>query len=135
MIGDYGTNYPFVATAVVLIVISGTMRYYQTRNFDTKTLTGLPELDPARFDSHLVTEGIYARLRHPRYVQLFIALIGYALFVNYLAAYLMLLVSLIVILLIVRIEEKELIDRFGDEYRDYMARVPRFFPTQHHAEA
>jgi protein-S-isoprenylcysteine O-methyltransferase Ste14 len=35
-----------------------------------------------------------------------------------------------VIHLVVILEERELVDRFGDAYRKYAARVPRYFPRR-----
>jgi protein-S-isoprenylcysteine O-methyltransferase Ste14 len=128
MFGDYGTNWWLVGVAVPLLVVSGVIRYYQMRELDNKTLTGLPELAPERFDSHLITSGIYARVRHPRYVQLALALVAYALFVNYLIGYLGMVVGLIALLVVTRIEERELLDRFGEAYRRYMNEVPRYLP-------
>ena len=74
----------------------------------------------------LLCEGIYARMRHPRYLEIFLALGFCALFSNYLAGYAMLAGSVPVLLAIIHIEERELRERFGEEYVDYCARVPRF---------
>ena len=76
----------------------------------------------------LITEGIYARMRHPRYVQFLIALLGYALITNNLAVYLTTALWVPGIYLIVLLEEKELRDHFGDIYQAYCRKVPRFFP-------
>jgi protein-S-isoprenylcysteine O-methyltransferase Ste14 len=89
---------------------------------------GFPEIAPDRFPRPLITEGIYGRIRHPRYVQLLIALTGYALIANYLAAYLAVALWVPGIYVIVRLEEKELRAHFGDAYDDYCRRVPRFLP-------
>jgi protein-S-isoprenylcysteine O-methyltransferase Ste14 len=81
-----------------------------------------------RRDATLVTAGPYRFVRHPFYVT---------------AALLMLAVSLLsanllmaffgmgtIALLAIRTpnEERKLIERFGDSYRDYMARTGRFMP-------
>ena len=85
---EYGTSYPLVAFGLVLLGLSGTMRFMIRNKLTIKVLLGLPEVAPDRFPRELITDGLYARMRHPRYVQLLIALIGYALIANYLAAYL-----------------------------------------------
>ncbi len=130
MVGNLGTNYVMIGLAVAVVASSIVMRRRQARGFDTRFLIGLPELDPGRYDSHLVTTGLYERMRHPRYVQLFLALLGYGLFVNYVIVYIQVVVILVVLRMVVRFEERELLDRFGNEYRDYMARVPRFIPRR-----
>ncbi|MDH3369164.1 MAG: isoprenylcysteine carboxylmethyltransferase family protein, partial [Gemmatimonadota bacterium] len=90
-------------------------------------LSGIPELrkgDPGR----LLTEGIYARLRHPRYVEVILGVISYALVANYLGGYVVVLVTVASMVPLVLLEERELRDRFGDAYDEYARRVPRFIP-------
>ena len=74
----------------------------------------------------LLTEGVYSRVRHPRYVAVLIGLISVALFSNYLALYLLLPIGAAGLYVIVRLEERELLERFGDEYETYRDRVPMF---------
>lgn len=125
---DLGTSYLFVALGVLCLVLSGTMRFAVHRHLTIANLLGLPEIAPDRYPRTLVTEGIYARLRHPRYVQLLIALIGYALIANYLAAYFVVALWIPAIYIIVLLEERELRDHFGKAYEDYCRRVPKFMP-------
>jgi len=125
---DYGTNYLLVAVGLLLLIVAGSLRFAIQKHLDTKTLLGFPEIAPDRFPRQLLTEGIYARMRHPRYVQLLIALIGYALFANYLAAYLAVALWVPGVYLIALLEEKELRARFGALYDEYCRKVPRFLP-------
>lgn len=76
----------------------------------------------------MLCEGIYARVRHPRYLEVFLLLTFCALFTNYLASYALLAAGVPVLLAIIQIEEWELRHRFGEEYVRYCARVPRFWP-------
>ncbi len=130
MVGDLGTSSITMGAAAVVLALSIVLRLRQSRDFGTRVLAGLPELDPERYHSRLVTTDLHARIRHPRYVQLFLAFLAHALFVNYVMAYVLVAVSAVVLQVLVRLEERELIDRFGDEYRDYMTRVPRFVPRR-----
>ena len=125
---DLGTNYLLVGLGVLCLALSGTMRFALQRHLTIATLLGLPEIAPDRYPRTLVTEGIYARLRHPRYVQLLIALIGYALIANYLASYFVVVLWIPAIHIIVLLEERELRDHFGKAYEDYCRRVPKFMP-------
>jgi protein-S-isoprenylcysteine O-methyltransferase Ste14 len=84
--------------------------------------------DPSFDDNGLVKKGIFARLRHPLYagtiffylslviatlsVAAFVAWCAGALFYNLIAAY----------------EERILLEEYGDEYREYQRKVPRWFP-------
>jgi protein-S-isoprenylcysteine O-methyltransferase Ste14 len=83
---------------------------------------------PDRFPQRLLTEGIYSRIRHPRYVEVLLVIASLALIANNLASYVNWIIGIPSVLLIVRIEERELRDRFGAEYEAYCARVPRFVP-------
>ena len=125
---DYGTSYPLAALGLVLLIAAASLRLQLHKHLDLRTLVGFPELAPDRFPRPLISEGIYGRIRHPRYVQLLIALAGYALIANYLAAYLAAALWVPAIFVIVRLEERELRARFGDAYDDYCRRVPRFLP-------
>lgn len=76
----------------------------------------------------LVTSGPYRYVRHPFYLTFALGMIGAALAM---ANWFILLAGLIPLAFLVvrtRIEEQKLVDRFGDEYRDYMRRVGRFVP-------
>ena len=123
---DFGTNYPLLGLGVLSLILSGRMRFAIQKHLSIKTLLGFPEISPNRFPRELITEGIYARMRHPRYVQLLIALIGYALIANYLATYLAVALWIPGIYIIVQLEEKELRAHFGESYDEYCRKVPRF---------
>jgi protein-S-isoprenylcysteine O-methyltransferase Ste14 len=92
------------------------------------TLIGLPELVSERAPGRLLTEGIYARVRHPRYTGGGLGLLALACFTNYLAIYGLLVVYWPVIHAITVFEERELAERFGAPYERYREAVPRFLP-------
>jgi len=123
--------YPVLITLAVPIFLLGLFVGIQRRRqMGTKVMMGFPELAPARPDNKLITKGIYARMRNPRYVELLLFLLAYALFTNYLAVYVVFLLTVAGIGLIVWLEEKELRERFGKEFEAYCERVPRFIPRQ-----
>lgn len=93
-------------------------------------------LEPSTFqqreDEALVTSGPYRFVRNPIYLGAFTLIIAFALEA---ANWLILLPSLVIIVVLyleVGNEETMLIDRFGDEYREYMKRTPRFIPRMGH---
>ena len=57
-----------------------------------------------------------------------LGLFGVALVSNYLAIHLLAMLMLPLINLLARLEERELIKRFGDDYRRYAEQTPRFIP-------
>jgi protein-S-isoprenylcysteine O-methyltransferase Ste14 len=125
---DFGANYllmPFAAAAYALAVwVSVRVR----RHLTFRMFVGVPELSGEEGGGRLLTEGLYGRIRHPRYVAVLLGLVAMALFANYLALYVLLVVAAPGLYAIVRLEEKELADRFGEEYAHYRARVPMFVP-------
>ena len=125
---EFGTNYFLIALAVLVYSISVFVYFKRRQHLTTAILSGLPEIAPEKAESRLLTEGIYGRIRHPRYLELLLGLLAFTLFVNYLAVYLFFPVFFAALLLIIWFEEKELRSRFGEEYEKYSERVPRFIP-------
>jgi protein-S-isoprenylcysteine O-methyltransferase Ste14 len=125
---DFGTNPVLIAVAVPILAASIVLRRKISRHLRFRTLGGLPELAPESHPQPLLTEGIYSRIRHPRYVEALLVMASLALVANNLATYVNWIVAIPSLLLIVRIEERELRDRFGAEYDAYSVRVPRFVP-------
>ena len=78
---------------------------------------------------NLIKKGIYSRIRHPMYLQLWIWVIfqGFAL-QNWLVELIGVLFWAILYFIRVGREEKMLLDEFGDEYKNYMHTSGRIFP-------
>ena len=125
---DFGTNPVLIAVAVPMLAASIVLRRKISRHLRFRTLGGIPELAPESHPQPLLTEGIYSHVRHPRYLEVLLVMASLALIANNLAAYVNWIIGIPSVLLIVRIEERELRDRFGAEYDAYCARVPRFVP-------
>lgn len=125
---DFGTSYPLLIVGILCLILAGTMRFTTQKHLTIRILLGLPEIAPDRYPRVLITDGIYGRVRHPRYVQLLIALTGYALIANHLASYIVVALWLPAIVIIVALEERELREHFGETYVNYCRRVPKFIP-------
>jgi len=84
-------------------------------------------VNPLRPTTALVTDGVFRYTRNPLYVGVSIALCGVAL-VFALDWVLVLIVPACILLhfAVVRREERYLEQKFGDAYRAYVARVPRY---------
>ena len=76
----------------------------------------------------LITSGIYASIMHPHYLALMLLCLSFALGFKSLVGLLIAIVNVIVGYWFTLEEEKELIQQFGDGYREYKARVPMFIP-------
>ncbi len=82
-----------------------------------------------RKNGMLVTEGPYSICRNPLYVFSIIGAVGAgAQFGSVTSALIAGLVTYVVFLRTALREEASLVDAFGERYRAYSARVPRFFP-------
>ena len=125
---EFGTNYFLWPLALVLYGVSVRIEIACRKHLKFKTLVGAPELASDGRGGELLSEGIYGRVRHPRYVSIMLGITAFALFANYLASYILLPLSAVGLYLVTVLEERELRARFGDEYVRYSERVPRFFP-------
>jgi protein-S-isoprenylcysteine O-methyltransferase Ste14 len=124
---DFGFSWVLTAIGVGCAALSiGLERKYR-REIKVSTLLGLPEVSASQ-QGELLTGGVYSRVRHPRYVGLVLEISAFALFANYLAGYVVVLVTLPGLFAIVQLEERELLRRFGEDYAQYRRRVPRFVP-------
>ena len=125
---DWGTNYLTIVLGLVAMAFGTTIALKRKRHLTFSILSGLPQISAEQYPGKLLTEGIYSRIRHPRYVEVVLWVLGYALIANYPSLYVAALLTPPTLLLIVFLEERELEERFGDEWRAYKARVPRFIP-------
>ncbi len=128
LIRDLGTSPALLAASAALVGLSFWIAFRRKKHLTARILAGLPELDPEAGGGTLLTKGIYARIRHPRYVEIAVGTLGYALFSGWLGAILVAVATLPLLHAIVLLEERELVARFGEEYERYRAAVPRYVP-------
>jgi len=128
VLADLGTNWIMVGVAAVLIIPAIWLAIARTKYLSFAILVGVPELDVDGSGGKLLNEGIYAVIRHPRYMEIVLGTLAYAAFANYLGGYVIALLTIPAIHAIVVIEEKELGARFGEQYDAYRASVPRYIP-------
>lgn len=123
----WGYHWQLIVLGLVLYGIGIYGERLIRRHLKFGILAGAPELD-AEQPGELLTEGIYAHSRNPRYVNLIVALLGWALILNYPALYIVTAACVPLLYLIVLLEERELRERFGEPYEAYCRQVPRFIP-------
>jgi protein-S-isoprenylcysteine O-methyltransferase Ste14 len=78
--------------------------------------------------SGLVTRGIYSRLRHPQYTGLILFCIGFLLLWGRFVTYILFFIVVLLYYLLAKKEEQDCLDRFGQEYADYMKNSSFLFP-------
>jgi protein-S-isoprenylcysteine O-methyltransferase Ste14 len=90
-----------------------------------KVLFGEPE-----GKSGVIATGPFSLVRHPLYLGSWLFSVGLAITTFSASSAAVSLVILIFYSLMARYEERLLLQKFGDEYREYQARVPMFFPVK-----
>ena len=105
---------PMLPTVIagLLIFIGGALFFMKWEMFWERTYRG-----------QLVTEGFFRYIRHPHYSSLLMIGVGLALFFYSLIALLISLLAFPIMAVSVIDEEKRLIERYGEDYIEYMRKV------------
>lgn len=118
---SWGPAALFLTAGVWLYVRSG-------KHFTGKQLRGDPELHTGHAEQRLVVTGIRARVRHPIYLGHLCEILGWSIGSGLAVCYGLTLFTVISGAFMVRMEEQELLRRFGDAYRNYKSSVPAVVP-------
>lgn len=78
--------------------------------------------------NELVTNGIYAKCRHPQYLGGILSHIGISLLMSGLYSFLLTPIIFVAVYAMSHAEEKQLARMFGDRYEEYRDEVPMFLP-------
>lgn len=97
----------------IFIFLLGTYLYFKWEMLWQKTYKG-----------QLVTKGIFQYIRHPHYTSLLIIGFGLALFFYSSAALLIAVIAIPIMVGSIIDEEKHLKKQYGEEYIEYMKKVP-----------
>jgi len=126
----FKTDFPVaVRIAGALFLLLGTSLHIWTGNLlGLRGLTGLPEISP-RTGGRLVTEGPFSVVRHPTYLAHTLMFLGIFLFTGVIGVGAVTLLDFLMInLVVIPLEDRELLQRFGKEYAQYKEITPGFFP-------
>ncbi|WP_255212610.1 isoprenylcysteine carboxylmethyltransferase family protein [Halorubrum sp. CBA1229] len=85
----------------------------------------------ARQNDRLVTDGLYGYVRHPQYTGLFIALFGEGI-IHWPTVFSVGLFPFVIVVFawLARKEERDMVDKFGEDYQLYQQNVPMFLPDR-----
>jgi len=115
---------PFQITSWILLILS---IYVVATGYLLLKKKGKPD---SNFEntSLLVKSGIYGYIRHPLYLSIF--LLGTGVMLKNPAPFQLILgvINLIAVYITARIEEREMIAKFGDDYKAYMRETKMFIP-------
>ena len=113
----------------VLLFAMGFLIYSRSgKNFTAKQLRGLPEMDSRNGEQRLVTEGIRARVRHPVYLAHLCEMLAWSVGTGLAVCWGLTAFAAATGALMIRMEDAELEQRFGDDYRAYRNSVPAVIP-------
>ncbi len=80
-------------------------------------------------DGHtLVKNGIYKWVRHPAYLWAIVLFVGIPVMFSSIIGFLVMLLLVPILLHRIKLEERMMIERFGNEYEDYMRSSKRLIP-------
>ncbi len=121
----------FALAGLLLLVIGGYLRH--RARLELKKKAGFKSLvSTGRLqvvESHrLVKDGLYSRIRHPIYLGETLRNLGFVTIPSSIFGVLLIAVATIFLLFRIGIEEKMLIEVFGDEYREYQRNTKRLIP-------
>ena len=132
---DLGMIWSLISIALVLYGLMTWLELQYWRQLSIPTLIGIPELSRAEHQKgKLLKDGVYRAVRHPRYLSAGIGVVGNALIINHVGLYVLILLLFPAGFVMLMFEERELVDRFGEEYRQYQREVPQLLPRLHKAK-
>ena len=126
---DLGTSGPLILVACALYAVMTWLELQYWKRLSIATLVGITELRPMEAqEGKLLRDGIYRMVRHPRYLSAGIGVIANALVIDYAGLYVEIVLLFAAGHVLLVLEERELTERFGEEYRRYQREVPRILP-------
>src|SRR6266702_146451 len=92
---------------------------------------GIPEVMAGAREQRLITAGIHNRVRHPVYLAHFCEMLAWSLGTGLAVCYALTAFALLSGAVMTNLEDKELEQRFGEDFRQYKSSVPAMFPRLH----
>jgi protein-S-isoprenylcysteine O-methyltransferase Ste14 len=113
----------------ITLFLAGFLIYRSaSQGFRGVQLSGLAELEPERHGQQLVTSGVHGWVRHPIYLAHLCEMLGWCIGTGLMPLYALLIFTTITGGVTIRIEDRELEARFGEDYRRYRQQVPAVIP-------
>ena len=112
-----------------LLFACGLYLYSQAgKNFSAKQLGGIPEVHSRSPEQRLVTEGIRSRVRHPVYLAHLCEMLAWSLGTGLAVCWGLTAFAIATGAVMIRMEDAELEQRFGNSYVAYRKSVPAVLP-------
>ena len=97
-------------------------------HFSLEQLGGLPEITRGSRNQRLITTGIRARIRHPIYVAHLCEMLAWSLGAGLAVCWVLTAWAIVTGAIMIKMEDRELEKRFGEEFRQYQSTVPALVP-------
>ena len=123
----YHTRWSWVPGLFFFIL--GTVLYTKGHyRFSFSQLVGFHELKPDQHPPQLSVDGIRGHVRHPVYLAHLCQMLAFSITTGLATCWVLTGFALATGVALIRTEERELLTRFGDSYREYQQRVPAILP-------
>ena len=99
------------------------------RQYDLHEFIGIKQIQGNTNGQPMQDEGMLSLVRHPLYSGSILVLVGYFLFMPYLASLVMGIILILYFLVGIQLEEKKLALEFCDKYKRYKQKVPALIPS------
>jgi protein-S-isoprenylcysteine O-methyltransferase Ste14 len=123
----YSTLWTWVP-AVVLFAVGTFIYSHSGAHFSWAQLGGLPEIRAGQQQQRLVTTGIRSRVRHPVYLGHLCEMLAWSVGTGLVVCWLLTVFAIAMGAVMIRMEDAELEERFGDEFLAYRKMVPAILP-------
>jgi protein-S-isoprenylcysteine O-methyltransferase Ste14 len=123
----------WVIIGIPLLLFGGAIRFLPRRSL---VKAGFGSIWKTPFlqiveDHKLVTDGYYKHIRHPIYLGEIGRALGWAIILSSLYGLVFMTIGLAFLLIRIEIEEKMLIEAFGEEYKEYQRKTKKLIPYIH----
>jgi protein-S-isoprenylcysteine O-methyltransferase Ste14 len=122
---------PIIALGAAAIVAGIALHAWTAKLLGIKATISYTELkpEPKEKQESLITSGPFSVVRHPSYWAHTSIITGAFLITGVISVGIIALIDLAIAYFVTtELEDRELTERFGDQYRKYQTRVPKFFP-------
>jgi protein-S-isoprenylcysteine O-methyltransferase Ste14 len=120
---------PWAWFPAVLLFAAGLFIYSRSsKSFSAKQLGGLPEVHGRNREQRLVTDGIRSRVRHPVYLAHLCEMLAWSVGTGLAVCWGLTTFAMITGAVMIRMEDAELEQRFGEAHLAYRNSVPAVLP-------
>lgn len=110
----------------IFVVIIGLLLVRPSQDHDRDMDAYVYIINPEK--NHILKVGLYQYIRHPRFLSRLVITIGFGILANNLIAIGIAITHFLPYYVLIKVEDKELIRRYGNEAREYQKKVPALFP-------